>query len=368
MKQGIGDLLSLSKTGDDAWTTYGRIRCVVMNAALTGYRLDYVAFMMYSPKDTALARIREEAVLAVDEDASGIKMSEWDKLYAEMPDSKSLSGTALTLRMDGCLHQQTWTPYFPPAGSGPGGVDLPPTEVLRTPTSHAPIQLMLTDKFAFASSDNMADAGRVFEYTGDLIIIAHRTTMGQAGIRGQLHLGACAEREIEAATTARQEIVGKGWCAVNDFISSAHWRATPRGAVRGIVDHGAPVKLVSTASKEVLRPHEVKPILGEAANIVAVLQHIADVAGEHALRDEVTMVIGASMRLRVGGGSGRMGGGDGRGRSGKGPIATHPKRRHYPDIFFTSYLDPLYQDERYHEYLEMIEYAEYPEYTWEAGR
>ena len=96
---------------------------------------------------------------------------------------------------------------------------------------------------------------------------------------------------IDAATDALQDLIGRGWYAAHDFIPFAPWRAAPRGAVprkdggpaRGIVDHGAPrtpletvpegeeVKSVNAASKEVPRPHEDKPTLGDAAQNGAVL-------------------------------------------------------------------------------------------------
>ena len=59
-----------------------------------------------------------------------------------------------------------------------------------------------------------------------------------------------------------------------------------------IVDHGAPrtelatvpegeeVKSVNAASREVLRPHQDKPTLGDAAHNGAVLKHIADSSGQ----------------------------------------------------------------------------------------
>ena len=185
MKEVIGDLLSLTTAGDDAWTTYGRLMSVAMHAALTGDGLDAVPFLLNSPKDTALARILEEAVLAVDEDAHDLTMPEWTKHCAELLASKSLSArfkTALTLGVNDFFHHQKWTPYFPPAGSGPGGVDLPSTEFLRAPTSHTLLQLRWAGEFAFASGGSLAAVGRLFGYTGGLISISQRTAMGQADI------------------------------------------------------------------------------------------------------------------------------------------------------------------------------------------
>ena len=97
-----------------------------------------------------------------------------------------------------------------------------------------------------------------------------------------------------------QDLVGRGWYAAHDFIPFAPWRVAPRGAVprkdggpaRGIVDHGAPrtelatvpegeeVKSVNAVSREVPRPHEDKPTLGDAAHNGAVLKHIADSSGQ----------------------------------------------------------------------------------------
>ena len=96
MKQVIGELFSLTSAGDDAWTTYGRVMSLVMHAALTGDGLDAVPFLLNSPKDTALARILEEAVLAVDENARDLTMPEWTKHCAELLASTSLSVRAKT--------------------------------------------------------------------------------------------------------------------------------------------------------------------------------------------------------------------------------------------------------------------------------
>ena len=124
MKLVLGELLNLSTVGDDAWITYGRAMSVIMHAALAGDGLDQVPFLLNSPKDTALARILEEAVLAVNEDAHDLSMPEWAKHCAELLASKSLGDrakTALTLGVNDFFHHETWAPYLPPAGSGPGG-------------------------------------------------------------------------------------------------------------------------------------------------------------------------------------------------------------------------------------------------------
>ena len=90
---------------------------VIMHAALAGDGLDQVPFLLNSPKDTALARILEEAVLAVSEDARDLSMPEWAKHCAELLASKSLCAkakAALTLGVNDLFHHETWAPYFPP--------------------------------------------------------------------------------------------------------------------------------------------------------------------------------------------------------------------------------------------------------------
>ena len=92
----------------------------------------------------------EEAVLAVDEDAHDLSMPEWAKHRAELLASKSLidrAKAALTLGVNDFFHHETWAPYFPPAGSGPGGADLPGTVYLRAPASHALLQLVWSRGF-----------------------------------------------------------------------------------------------------------------------------------------------------------------------------------------------------------------------------
>ena len=63
MKKILGDLIRPTGTGDDAHVPYGRALSVILHAALPGDGLESVPFLGNSPKDTALARILEEAVL-----------------------------------------------------------------------------------------------------------------------------------------------------------------------------------------------------------------------------------------------------------------------------------------------------------------
>ena len=84
MKEVIGDLLCPTMAGDDAYMTYGRGLSVVLHAAIPGDGLDQVPFLLNSPKDTALARILEEAVMAVDEEARDMTMPEWAKHCADL--------------------------------------------------------------------------------------------------------------------------------------------------------------------------------------------------------------------------------------------------------------------------------------------
>ena len=101
--------------------------------------------------------------------------------------SKSLCArakTALTLGVDDFFHHETWAPYFPPAGSGPGGVDLPATVYLRAPASQALLQLVCSGELSFASGagGSLAAVGRLFGYIGGLISVSQRTAMGQADV------------------------------------------------------------------------------------------------------------------------------------------------------------------------------------------
>jgi hypothetical protein len=70
MNDVIGDLMCPTSAGDDAYLTYGRGLSAVLHAALPGDGLDAVPFLLNSPKDTALARILEEAVLGVNEETN----------------------------------------------------------------------------------------------------------------------------------------------------------------------------------------------------------------------------------------------------------------------------------------------------------
>ena len=163
----------------------GHVRSVIMHAAVAGDRLDQVPFLLNSPKDTVLARILEEAVLSVDEDAHDLSMPEWAKHCAELLASKSLSDrakTALTLGVNDFFHHETWAPNFPPTGLGPGGADLPGTVYLRAPASQALLQLVWSGDFAFASGGSLAAVGRLFGYRGGLITTTQRTAMSQADV------------------------------------------------------------------------------------------------------------------------------------------------------------------------------------------
>ena len=108
-KEVIGDLICPTVAGDDAYVTYGCCLAVVLHAAVPGDGLDLVPFLLNSPKDTALARILEEAVLGVNEDASGLSMPEWVKHCADLRKGKSLSARskhALTLGVDDFFHRR----------------------------------------------------------------------------------------------------------------------------------------------------------------------------------------------------------------------------------------------------------------------
>ena len=91
MKDIIGDLLCPTKAGDDAFVTYGRGLSVILHAALPGDGLEPVPFLGNSPKDTALARILEEAVLGVSEETSGMTMPEWVKHCADMRQTEHIA-------------------------------------------------------------------------------------------------------------------------------------------------------------------------------------------------------------------------------------------------------------------------------------
>ena len=185
MKEIIGDLLRPTKAGDDAYVMYGRGLSVILHTALPGDGLDSVPFLGNSPKDTALARILEEAVLGVSAETSSLTMPEWMKHCAHMRQNTSLSDRsrqALTLNVADFFLHEIWAPFHPAPGSGPGGVDLPPTEFLREPASLAILHLAWAGDLAFASSDSLAPTARLFGYTGGLITSAQRSAMSQADL------------------------------------------------------------------------------------------------------------------------------------------------------------------------------------------
>ena len=96
---------------------------MVLHAALPGDGLDAVPFLLNSPKDTALARILEEAVLGVNKETSGMTMPEWAKHCADLRQSKSLSARskqALTLGVNNFFHHETWVPFYPATGQDQG--------------------------------------------------------------------------------------------------------------------------------------------------------------------------------------------------------------------------------------------------------
>jgi hypothetical protein len=82
--------------------------------------------------------------------------------------------------MNDFFRHETWTSYFPPAGSGPGGVDLPGTKFMRAHASAALLQMVWSGEFAFANGVSLAAVGRLFGYTGGLITTSQRTAMSQA--------------------------------------------------------------------------------------------------------------------------------------------------------------------------------------------
>ena len=130
LKKILGGLLNLSMVSDDAWIKYGRVVSMIWHAAIAGDGLN-IQFLLNSTKDTALAEILEEAVLAMSEEARDLAMPEWTSRYTELLASKSLSDksrAALTWELnDFFLHKI----HFPLKDSGPGGVDLPGTNFLR---------------------------------------------------------------------------------------------------------------------------------------------------------------------------------------------------------------------------------------------
>ena len=91
LKKVLGGTLNLTSVGDDAWITYGRALAVILHAAIAGDGLDQVPFLLNSPKDTTLARILDEALLAVGEEARNLSLPEWAKHCVDLHASKSLS-------------------------------------------------------------------------------------------------------------------------------------------------------------------------------------------------------------------------------------------------------------------------------------
>ena len=151
---------------------------VVLHAAVPGDGLNSVPFLLNSSKDTALARILEEAVLGVKEEASDLSMPEWAKHCADLRASKSLSArskNALTLGVNDFFHHETWVPAHPTHGSGPGGRDQPPTLFMCEPASLAMLNLTWSGDFAFVSGDSLAPTARLFGYTGGFITTTQRT-------------------------------------------------------------------------------------------------------------------------------------------------------------------------------------------------
>jgi hypothetical protein len=171
-------VISPTTAGDDAHVTYGRGLAIILHAAFPGDGLETVPFLGNSPKDTALARILEEAVLSVNAETSNMTLPEWAKHCANMRQNTSLSvrsKQALTLGVVDFFSHEVWVPFQPAPGSGPGGTDLPATEYLREPASAALLRMTWGGDLAFASSDSMAPTARLFGYSGSLITNAQRS-------------------------------------------------------------------------------------------------------------------------------------------------------------------------------------------------
>ena len=156
LKKILGGLLNLSMVSDDAWIKYGRVVSMIWHAAIAGDGLN-IQFLLNSTKDTALAEILEEAVLAMSEEARDLAMPEWTTHCTELLASKSLSDksrAALTWELnDFFLHKI----HFPLKDSGPGGVDRPDANLLRAPASATRLQMVESDEFACQG------AGRTFD-------------------------------------------------------------------------------------------------------------------------------------------------------------------------------------------------------------
>ena len=124
-------------------------------------------------------------MLGVNAEASNLTLPEWAKHCANLRQSTSLSDRskqALTLNVTDFFSHEVWVPFHPAPGSGPGGVDLPPTAYLREPASAAMLHLTWAGDLAFASSDSLAPTARLFGYTGGLITSAQRSAFGQADL------------------------------------------------------------------------------------------------------------------------------------------------------------------------------------------
>ena len=124
LKKTLGGMMNLATVGDDAWISFGRALSVILHAAIAGKGLDQVPFLLNSPTDTALARILEEALLALGEEARDLTMTEWIRHCAELLGSKSLSDrskAALTLEVNDFFHHETWTPISRPLVQDQGG-------------------------------------------------------------------------------------------------------------------------------------------------------------------------------------------------------------------------------------------------------
>jgi hypothetical protein len=185
LKNLLGNLMRPMMAGDDAHVQYGRGLAVILHAALPGSGIEAVPFLGNSPKDTALARILEEAVLCVNEEASDLTLTEWAKHCADMRQNTSLSTRskeALTLNVIDFFSHEVWVPFQPAQGTGPGGTDLPPTTFLREPAAAAMLHLTWAGDLAFASSDSLAPTARLFGYIGGMVTNAQRSAFGQADI------------------------------------------------------------------------------------------------------------------------------------------------------------------------------------------
>ena len=176
LKKFLGGLLNLSMASDDAWIKYGRVVSMIWHAAIAGDGLN-VQFLLNSTKVTALAEILEEAVLAMSEEARDLAMPEWISRYTELLASKSLSDksrAALTWVLnDFFLHKI----HFPLKDSGPGGVDQPDANLLRSSASATRLQMVQSEEVAFANGSNRAAVGHLLP--GGLVTTSQLTALGQ---------------------------------------------------------------------------------------------------------------------------------------------------------------------------------------------